>query len=62
MTYTVDAGYRNLFMHMDAEKDIGTYHEKDIYSGPHATIRVLFSSEKMWQSDEDSRRTKHDQG
>ena len=49
MTYTVDVGYRNLFMNMDIEKDIGTYHEKDIYSGPYATLRVLFSSEELWR-------------
>ena len=48
MTYTVDVGYRNLFMDMDAENDKGLYHEKDIYSGPYATIRVLFSSEELW--------------
>lgn len=48
MTYTVDVGYRNLFMDMDAENDKGLYHEKDIYTGPYATIRVLFSSVDMW--------------
>jgi hypothetical protein len=52
MTYTVDVGYRNLFMDMDITKDVGTYHEKDIYTGPYATIRVLFSSEEMWRSDQ----------
>jgi hypothetical protein len=51
MTYTVDVGYRNLFMDMDVENDIGLYHEKDIYTGPYATIRILFSSEEMWKSD-----------
>jgi hypothetical protein len=47
-TYTVDVGYRNLFMNMDINKDVGVYHEKDIYSGPYATLRVLFSSEELW--------------
>jgi hypothetical protein len=51
MTYTVDVGYRNLFMDMDASKDTGTYHEKDSFSGPYATIRLLFSSEKLWRTD-----------
>jgi hypothetical protein len=50
-TYTVDVGYRNLFMDMDISKDIGTYHEKDIYSGPYATLRILFSSEELWKSE-----------
>jgi hypothetical protein len=51
MTYTIDVGYRNLFMDMDADSDKGVYHEKDIYSGPYATIRILFSSEELWNSD-----------
>ena len=51
MTYTVDVGYRNLFMDMDATNDKGLYHEKDIYSGPYATVRVLFSSEELWNPD-----------
>ena len=51
MTYTIDVGYRNLFMDMEIEKDIGLYHEKDIYSGPYATIRILYSSEELWNSD-----------
>jgi len=51
LTYTVDVGYRNLFMDMDISKDIGVYHEKDIYSGPYATIRVLFSSAELWKSE-----------
>jgi hypothetical protein len=50
-TYTVDVGYRNLFMDMDITKDIGTYHEKDIYSGPYATLRILFSSAELWKSE-----------
>lgn len=51
MTYTVDVGYRNLFMDMDITKDIGSYHEKDIYSGPYATIRILYSSAELWKSE-----------
>jgi hypothetical protein len=51
MKYTIDIGYRNLFMDMDAENEDGLYHEKDIYSGPYATIRIVFSSEELWNAD-----------
>jgi hypothetical protein len=49
LTFTADVGYRNLFMDMDIENDMGLYHEKDIFKGPYATIRILFSSKEMWQ-------------
>ena len=46
--YSADIGYRNLFMDLKMDNDMGWYKEKDIYRGPYATIRVKFSSEEMW--------------
>ncbi len=47
--FSADIGYRNLFMDLKMDNDMGWYKEKDIYRGPYATIRVKFSSEEMWK-------------
>ena len=49
LTYSADVGYRNLFMDLKMDNDIGWYKEKDIYRGPYATVRVKFSSKEMWK-------------
>jgi len=47
--FSADIGYRNLFMDLKMDNDMGWYKEKDIYRGPYATIRVKFFSEEMWK-------------
>lgn len=49
LTYSADIGYRNLFMDLRMDNDIGWYKEKDIYRGPYATVRIKFSSKEMWK-------------
>ena len=49
VAYSADIGYRNLFMDLKMDTDMGWYKEKDISRGPYATIRVTFSSEEMWK-------------
>ena len=49
LAFSADIGYRNLFMDLKMDNDMGWYKEKDIYRGPYATIRVKFSSEEMWK-------------
>jgi len=49
LTYSADIGYRYLYMDLDMENDNGWYKENDIYRGPYATIRILFSGKEMWQ-------------
>jgi hypothetical protein len=49
LAFSADLGYRNLFMDLKMDNDMGWYKEKDIYRGPYATIRVKFSSEEMWK-------------
>jgi len=49
LTYSADLGYRDLFMDLDMENEVGWYHEKDIYKGPYASLRIKFSSDEMWK-------------
>lgn len=49
LAFSADIGYRNLFMDLKMDNDMGWYKEKDIYRGPYATIRIKFSSEEMWK-------------
>ena len=49
LTFSADIGYRNLFMDLKMDNDMGWYKEKDIYKGPYATIRIMFSSKEMWK-------------
>ena len=49
LTYSADIGYRDLFMDLDMENEVGWYHEKDIYKGPYASLRIKFSSAEMWK-------------
>ena len=48
-TYIVSAGYRNMFLYLDIEKDVGWYNEEDIYQGPYMGLRVKFSSQDLWK-------------
>jgi len=48
LIYSVDIGFRNLWMDMYMENDLGWYKEKDIYMGPYASLRIKFSSKEMW--------------
>jgi len=48
-TYIVSAGYRNMFLYLDVEKDVGWYNEEDIYQGPYMGLRVKFSSQDLWK-------------
>lgn len=48
-TYTAAIGYRDMYLYLDIEKEIGWYHETDIYRGPFASLRVKFSSEELWK-------------
>ena len=47
-SYSASLGYRNLFMDMEMENDIGWAKEKDIYSGPYISLRAKFSSIEKW--------------
>ncbi len=48
LIYSADIGFRNLYMDMYMENDLGWYKEKDIYMGPYASLRIKFSSKEMW--------------
>ena len=47
-SYSVSLGFRQLFMDMYMENDMGWAKEKDIYSGPYISIRAKFSSLERW--------------
>ena len=47
-SYSASLGFRNLFMDMYMENDLGWAKEKDIYSGPYLSIRAKFSSTELW--------------
>ena len=49
LTFSADVGYRCLFLDMKIETDNGWYKEEDIYQGPYASVRVLFSSKETWK-------------
>ena len=48
LSYSASFGFRNLFMDMEMENDMGWAKEKDIYSGPYISIRAKFSSAEKW--------------
>ena len=43
-SYSTSLGFRQLFMDMYMENDMGWAKEKDIYNGPYISIRAKFSS------------------
>lgn len=43
-SYSASLGFRQLFMDMHMENDMGWAKEKDIYSGPYISTRAKFSS------------------
>jgi hypothetical protein len=47
-SYSASLGYRQLFMDMYMENDLGWAKENDIYSGPYISIRAKFSSTEKW--------------
>ncbi len=47
-SYSASIGFRQLFMDMHMENDLGWAKEKDIYSGPYISIRAKFSSLEKW--------------
>ena len=47
-SYSASLGYRNLFMDMEMENDMGWARENDIYSGPYISLRAKFSSLEKW--------------
>jgi hypothetical protein len=58
LTYSADLGFRDLFMDLKMDNDMGWYKEKDIYLGPYATIRIKFSSKEMWKHEKRKDRNK----
>ena len=46
--YSVDLGFRTLFLDMKIENENGWYKEKDNYFGPYISVRILFSSKDLW--------------
>lgn len=47
-SYSVSLGFRQLFMDMYMENEMGWAREEDTYSGPYISVRTKFSSSEKW--------------
>ena len=60
-SYSASLGFRQLFMDMYMENELGWAKEHDIYSGPYISLRAKFSSTEKWTHVKRKDREKNDE-